>query len=359
MNALAIVMGVARASFELLAQMAPYLLFGFLIAGVLHVFFPLSWIARHLGKSNVASVVKAVILGIPLPLCSCGVIPAAILLRKKGASTGAVISFLIATPITGVDSILATYALMGPFFMFFRVLASACTALVAGLLANLVLSRTPVTHEKIDLPKSCCHACSPVSEDAAVVKATKGIGARIVEGLRYSFFELLGDIWRWLLMGLVIAGAISYLVPDTLIEAALGHGLLPMVIMLFVGIPMYVCATGSLPIAAALMMKGMSPGAALVFLLAGPATNTVTITVVAKELGKSSATLYVLVIALGALAAGAILDVVWPNAAVLMRAHEHGTVFVPRAVELGSALVLAVLMIVAAIREIFEKRRAR
>ena len=132
------VRGIFAESVSLFLRMSPYLLFGFLFAGLLHVFISLGAIARHLGKRNLASIAKSVVLGIPLPLCSCGVIPAAVLLKKKGASRGSVISFLISTPITGVDSIFATYALLGPLFAIYRVFSSALTALVAGVLANFL-----------------------------------------------------------------------------------------------------------------------------------------------------------------------------------------------------------------------------
>lgn len=340
---LEMITGVGRESLALLYQMAPYLLFGFLVAGVLHVFVTLDSVARHLGSSSVGSVLKSVIFGIPLPLCSCGVIPAAVMLKKKGASRGSVISFLIATPITGVDSIFATYSLLGPFFMIYRIIASAVTALVAGISANFLLPRGAIIPAVTEPPKSS-HHCE-------VCAAHPLHHHRIAELFRYAFVELLGDIWRWLLLGLLIAGVISYAIPDELIERYLGANFSSMLVMMLVGIPMYVCATGSLPIAAALMFKGMSPGAAMVFLLAGPATNAVTITVVSRELGKGAAILYVLSIAVMSLVSGAILNWLWYDGGYSMDHRMHSMAMLPHGVEVVSAWILIALMAVSAWRE--------
>ncbi len=354
--------GVGLESLDLLLRMSPYLLFGFFVAGLIHVFISLDAVARHLGKNNAASVIKAVILGIPLPLCSCGVIPAAVLLRKKGASRGAVTSFLIATPITGVDSIFATYSLMGLFFAAYRVIASSVTAIVAGLLAN-VLIRTKVASpseqltEPVAAPVEHCHHCEPSADaafgaDAATVRPNK-----FVELFRYAFVELMGDVWRWLALGIIIGGIISYVIPAEMIERYLGSDLLSMLAMLVIGIPMYVCATGSLPIAAALLMKGMSPGAALVFLLAGPATNAVTITVVARELGKRVVVIYVASIAIVSVLAGMVLNYFWRAGGGTEHMMEHGAVMVPLWVEISSAVVLGLICVYHATREMFESRR--
>ncbi len=282
--------GVAVAAITLLNQMSPYLLLGLLFAGLLHIFFSVEWISTHLGKANVGSVTKAVLFGIPLPLCSCSVIPAAVSLRKMGASRGSVISFLIATPITGVDSIFATYSLLGFFFTVYRLLASAIAAFVAGLLTNLLTMATPQSGEdQTSAPKSC---------HDAVGEAQTSHGRRTLgELFHYAFVQLLGEIWKPLFIGVLVGGLITYAIPDHLITRYLGSTWQAMLVMLVVGIPMYVCSTGSIPIAAALLLKGMSPGAALVFLLAGPATNAVTITVVAKDLGKTVAVIYVATIA--------------------------------------------------------------
>lgn len=343
-----ILYGISNAILDLLNEMSPYLLFGFFFAGILHVLFPIDAFARHLGKSGFWSVVKAVIFGIPLPLCSCGVIPSAILLRKRGASRGAILSFLVATPITGIDSIMATYSLMGLFFTVFRVIASSLTAIVTGVLGNLILPKEEsVMHVHHYPPTSddpqCCH------DEAA--KSSMKIHHRVGELFRYAFIELLGDVWKWLALGVIIGGMISYFVPESLIQRYLGGGIQSMVIMLVVGIPMYVCATGSIPIAAALMLKGMSPGAALVFLLAGPATNAVTFTVVAKELGKGAAVIYVSCIAVMSLLMGLALDLFWGKGSSLsLHAMAYGPML-PSWVSHSSTVLFLVLILVVFARK--------
>ena len=340
-----LISGILDESLKLFIQMSPYLLFGFLFAGLLHVFVSLDWIARHLGKSSFGSVIKAVVLGIPLPLCSCGVIPAAISLRKKGASRGATIGFLIATPITGIDSILATYSLLGLFFTVFRIVASSVTACIAGILANIF-----IRHEHVDangeviLEEECPH-CHPRENCVA-----KGKGFGFKELFHYAFVELLGDIWKWLVFGILVGGLIAYLLPGDFIHRYLGMGWLSMIVMLIIGIPMYVCSTGSIPIAASLMLKGLSPGAALVFLLAGPATNAVTITVVARELGKKAATLYVLTIAVMSVLAGELLNCLWGFVGEIIPHVMAPMNMLPRSVELASGIILAFLIVVAIVR---------
>ena len=330
------VRGIFLESVALFLKMSPYLLFGFLFAGLLHVFVSLDAVARHLGKSNIASIVKSVVLGIPLPLCSCGVIPAAVLLKKKGASRGSVISFLISTPITGVDSIFATYALLGPLFAIYRVVSSALTALVAGILANFMTVPEHPEAGHSEHEHGHMHGHGEEMEEKP--------RRRFVELFRYAFGELLGDIWKWLILGILLGGIIAFLIPDALIQKYLGSGWQAMLVMLIIGIPMYVCATGSIPIAAALMLKGMSPGAALVFLLAGPATNAVTITVVSRELGKRATILYVLSIAIMSVLAGMGLNALWGRLGGLVPQALTPTQMLPPWAEVASAVVLILLV---------------
>lgn len=297
-----IIYGILSESYQLLNQMAPYLLFGFLFAGILHIFLDTETVARHLGKNSFFSVIKAALFGIPLPLCSCGVIPAALSLRKEGASKGAVLSFLIATPTTGVDSILATYSLMGGIFAVFRIIASFIAAVFSGILANIFAGKDdPKETEK----KNVCKLCDEDKDHSHPTShRIKGI-------FTYAFGDLLSDIGGWLIIGILIGGGIAYFLPEEFIHTYLGDGWQAMAIMLVIGIPMYVCATGSIPIAAALMLKGLNPGAAFVFLLAGPATNAVTITLVSKNLGKKAAVIYLLSIAVCSIGMGLILDRIW------------------------------------------------
>ncbi len=297
-----VILGIVKESFFLMNKMSPYLLFGFLFAGLLHVFIDTATIARHLGKSNFLSVVKASLFGIPLPLCSCGVIPAASSLRREGASKGSIVSFLISTPTTGVDSILATYSLLGGLFAVYRVIASFMAGVFSGVLTNILVRgerEAPAKEEK------SCRLCGENEQHR------HSVPYKIKEVFRYAFGELLSDIGKWLLLGILIGGVISFFMPDKFIHTYLGSGWKAMFVMLVIGIPMYVCATGSIPIAAALMLKGMNPGAAFVFLMAGPATNAIGITVIAKEIGKKAVAIYLFSIAVSSLALGMLLDKVW------------------------------------------------
>lgn len=313
--------GILVSTLSLLNAMAPYLLFGFLAAGVLHLFISTEVIARHLGRGNLMSVVKASLFGVPLPLCSCGVIPAAMALRRGGASRGATISFLISTPTTGVDSILATWSLLGPLFAAFRVVASFITGIVGGLFVNLFSPEGhPAAPAKPAESAPTCFTCGDEDCDTP-----HGMLAKARAVFAYAFVELLGGIRNWLVLGLLIGGLIAFLIPDDFFATYVGRGWGAMLAMLLVGIPLYVCATGSIPIAAALMLKGLSPGAAFVFLLAGPATNAVTITVVGKELGRKFVAIYLGAITVCALGFGWLLDRLWSaDWAVAYHLHQHG-----------------------------------
>ena len=293
--------GIFKESYFLLKEMAPYLLFGFFFAGILHIFISTETISRHLGKSSVLSVITASLFGIPLPLCSCSVIPAAMSLRKEGASRGAVLSFLISTPTTGIDSIFATYSLLGGLFTVYRIIASFVTGVFAGVCANFLIKEGPVS--RVDVPK--CKLCDDETEHV------HGTGRRIKGVFSYAFGDLLKDTGLALLVGIVIGGVIAYFLPESFIETYLGSGLKEMFIMLLIGIPMYVCATASIPIAAALMVKGLNPGAAFVFLVAGPATNIVTMSVVAKNMGRKALIVYLGAIAFSSIAMGLLLNKIY------------------------------------------------
>jgi len=330
-----IIIGIIKESYFLLNKMSVYLVFGFLFAGVLHIFMEEGMIARHLGKGNFLSVVKASLFGIPLPLCSCGVIPAALSLKKDGASKGAVLSFLISTPTTGVDSIFATYALLGGVFAVFRVAASFVTAVFAGVSANIFF-RDKKNPDVSDHKHECrvCH-------DEERSHARHGVFDKVKGVFSYAFNVLLRDVGKWLLIGILVGGAISYFVPDTFVARYLGSGWQSMLIMLLVGIPMYVCSSGSIPIAAALMLKGMNPGAAFVFLLAGPATNSVALTVIAKEFGKKAVFVFLASIIGCSLALGVLLNYIWTflNIDSLAQVMHHGTI-IPAWIEIAASIIL-------------------
>ena len=297
-------LGIIKESYILLNKMSPYLLFGFMFAGGLHIFFSQETVARHLGKSNAFSVIKAAVFGIPLPLCSCGVIPAAMSLRKEGASRGSVLSFLISTPTSGVDSIIATYALLGGIFTVYRILASFVTGVISGLLANfLIKDEEPV--KKVEATKcKMCEAGGHEGHTHSFMDKIKGM-------FHYAFIDLIKDSGGMLLLGILVGGIIMFFIPEEFIRTYLGSGFKAMIAMLIVGIPMYVCATASIPIAAALMLKGMNPGAAFVFLVAGPATNIVTMMVIFKSMGRKALVIYLSSIAVCSVLLGYLLDKVW------------------------------------------------
>lgn len=278
--------------------MSPYLLLGFLIAGIMHAFIPGSFYSRYLSRKTFRSVIYAALLGIPLPLCSCGVIPTAMSLRREGASKGAVVSFLIATPQTGIDSIFATYSIMGLPFALVRPIAALVTAVMGGALVNFGdRSSSADTQE---------HASQPSP-------GSKTIAHRIKEALQYGFVEMMADIGKWLVLGLIIAGLITVFVPESMFAAFKDNTLMSMLLVLCISIPMYLCATGSIPIAVALMLKGLTPGAALVLLMAGPASNAASILVINKVLGRKTLCLYLISIICGAIAFGYGIDYLMPR----------------------------------------------
>ena len=280
---------------NLLNEMSPYLLFGFFIAGVLHEFVPRRIYADKLSGNNFRSVFWATMFGIPLPLCSCGVIPTAASLRREGASRGATVSFLIATPQTGVDSILATASVLGIPFAIMRPLAALVTAVAGGCITNRV--------NRNDKNQSVV-----INEE----KENKSLWQKCVGTLRYGFIEMLQNIGKWIVLGLVIAAIITIAVPESFFTQFSGYPILSMLIVLAFAVPMYLCATGSIPIAAALILKGLSPGAALVLLMAGPATSMAAILVTNKILGRKTLIVYLLTVIAGAMGFGLLIDYALP-----------------------------------------------
>ena len=279
---------------HLLNEMSPYLLLGFLLAGVMHAALPTRASGPALGARRGTRARNAALFGIPLPLCSCGVIPTAMSLRKEGASKGATVSFLIATPQTGVDSIIATYSLMGLPFAIARPIAALLTSVFGGGLVN-ISERNEPRHD-------CGESCSREPEEK------KTFSARCIDALEYAFVEMMADIGKWLAIGLLIAGLITVLVPESWFGIFKGNTIASMLMGLAIEMPMYVCATGSIPIAVALMLKGLTPGAALVLLMAGPACNLASMLVVHKVLGTRTTLVYILSIVIGAICFGTLID---------------------------------------------------
>jgi uncharacterized membrane protein YraQ (UPF0718 family) len=290
-----------------LGEAAPYTLFGVFVAGVIQAFVNQDKIVKYLGK-GAKSVFLAALFGIPMPLCSCGVVPMAISLRKNGASKGSVLSFLISTPETGVDSISLSYALLGPFLTIFRPIAAIIMAITTGLAENIFGSKDN-TEPQPEKPAGTCPHCRKTESGGSETPETRNnFWDRLKTGISYAFIELLGDLAKWLLLGITIAGIISYFMPRDFVEIYLSSGWKAMFIMLLTGVPLYVCASASTPIAAALIAKGMSPGVALVFLLAGPATNITSVLAVGKFLGKRSVFIYLTCVSVFTIAMGLLLN---------------------------------------------------
>jgi hypothetical protein len=293
---------------DLLLDSGIYVLLGLTVSGLLRGFVNPQAIARHLGRGRFLSVFKAALVGIPIPLCSCGVLPAAASLKKQGANNGAATAFLISTPETGVDSVAVSYALLDPILTVFRPAAALVTAVTAGIIENLFPGKEsgPLVQPDLGCPlDGCCDGSDCPPEDH--VRHHNPL-EKIILGMRYVFREVWNDIVGWFFLGLFLAGLITALVPEALFQNTLGGGLMPMLIMLVFSIPLYVCATASTPIAAALILKGISPGAALVFLLAGPATNVTSLTVLTGLLGKRAAAVYLGTIAVFSLLFGLLAD---------------------------------------------------
>ena len=323
-------------------QMAPYLLFGLSIAGVLHVLFSPAFVYRMLGKRGIGSVVKAALIGVPLPLCSCGVLPMALSLRKSGASKGATVSFLISTPQTGVDSMIATYGMLGLPFAVFRPIAAFMMGIVGGLITEAFGTRMNAGATAEPQPNFSCTLCPVTSPHSHSLRE------KVHGMIRYAGFDFLDTISLHLVIGIIVAGLIAFLVPNDLFSKYLHNDFLSMLVMIVVGAPLYICATASIPIAAALMLKGASAGAAFVFLTVGPATNAAAILLIGHALGKRTATIYLMVIAGLSMIAGYALNFVvsLTHYALPMAAlhHHHGHSAGPISLTLSGIFLLLLVL---------------
>ena len=343
----------------LFSEMAPFLLLGFLLAGILHVWVPNHLYVPKISKPNFKSVLWSALFGVPLPICSCGVIPTSIALRREGASKGASVSFLISTPATGVDSILATYSLLGGPFAVLRPVAAFVTAMLGGMFTNLLTrgeSDSPVAehhheheHEHHEECCECGHCECELSAESVTEK--KSFVEKVRATAEYGFVNMIGDVSKWLVIGLLLGALIAAFVPDDFFLFLHEYPLLCMVVVLVLAMPMYTCATGSIPLALALVEKGITPGAALVLLMAGPATSIASMLVVGKAFGKRTLVAYLVSIAFGAMFFGFIVDTFFMDsflASMLPHAsaecHGHGAVGV---FDYACAVLLAALMIYA------------
>jgi hypothetical protein len=281
---------------DIYIKMAPYMVLGLLFVGILHVYVSKERIIKAVGKNSLGSVVLASIVGVPLPLCSCGVVPTSIELKKTGASNGAVISFLTSTPQTGVDSLIATYGMMGPFMAVFRAIAAFLSGIFAGVITN-VFSKEEITKKE----ESCC-CCHNNEGEVKKKKSIKDV-------FTYAFDEFLSEIAVHFVIGVMVAGVITAFIPDDFfINYGLNTGIISIIMMIIIGIPMYICSTSSIPVAVAFLIKGISPGAAFAFLFAGPITNAATVVLLAKTIGKKLTAIYVISAAFMALVFGTICN---------------------------------------------------
>lgn len=333
-------MSILTETARIFAESAPYLLLGFGLAGLLHVF--LSRNKRVTGLITTPgsrSVFLAAVFGMPMPLCSCGVLPAALTLRKEGASKGATASFLISVPETDIVSIILTWVLLGPFYAIFRPIAALVTAIVTGLAIDGVEgARSRV--ETVRATDSDAEFHSDGERPASSPQARGWFG----EAVRYGFKDMFDDIMPQLTLGLFVAGGLVALLPGLGLDRIVGGSPLIYLIMLLIGIPAYVCAAASTPVAVGLIAGGISPGAALVFLLAGPATNIASLIVLARQLGRVALGIYLACIAVISLFMGILFD------------RLVGSNFTPRAImepmvhgaswwKIASVVVLVVLVV--------------
>ena len=340
------------ASWETFVAMAPYLLFGFIIAGFLSQWLDADKLGRWIANDDLRSVGIASVLGAPLPLCSCSVVPVAASLRKAGAGKGATSAFLVATPETGIDSISVTYGLLDPIMAIFRPIASVLSAIVTGMGVNFLVRSGKDDDPRAGLdeeaPQDCCDSQDGAGEPVPTPRASM-----VVRALRYAFIDMLDDLAGALLVGVLLSGIISVAIPDSVFENSPMGGVGEVLMMLAIGIPIYVCAASSTPIAASLILKGMSPGAALVFLLAGPATNLATLSVMTKYLGKRAVILHIAVLALVTLAMGFTVNALYawfdltPGAKVSTE-HEGAS----QLLSVGAAVIFGLLLLSSLWRQV-------
>ncbi len=340
---------ILEAFWELSIDMGVYILFGLLAAGVLHQIIREEWIQKHLGSKTHGSVYKAALFGAPLPLCSCSVIPFAASIRRNGASKGSTLSFLISTPITGIDSILATFGMFGWVFTLYRVFTSVLIAIAAGMLMNIF-------EPKEAAKKGFAFSAVAPQSAPKIVQIPQSDAKKpfsLISVFHYGLVTLLGSFSKPLFWGLLIGAFISAAIPSNLNELFNDNRVLGYLIAVAIAAPMYVCATASLPIAASLIIAGVSPGAAFIFLSAGPATNTVTMGVVKSMLGMRALVIYLSVIIIGSIVFGASIDFLFDSLSITMNVdfHEHHGIF-----EEGAAALMLGLIAWHLIQERFKKK---
>lgn len=337
---------------NLLNAMSIYIIVGLFAAGVLKQFISDDFVSKHLGEDSTGSVIKATLFGIPLPVCSCSVIPIAQGLKKEGASKGAVQSFLISTPITGVDSILATYSLFGFVFTAFRVVSSVIIAISVGLVQNFIFKEKKEEKKFVqdNLETSCCSSSSSCCSSN---KESKKFSFNAV--FKYAYITLFKDMAKALIIGLILGALFISVVPKEYTQMLFENQFLTYIVIMLFAMPLYTCATASLPFAAAFMMQGMSPGAVFIFLTAGPATSMVTMSVVYKMLGRGALIVYLLVIAVLALFFGFIYDTFFKELSILTLVTDHEHISI---VNWISSFIMIALIIYHLFKERINKKSA-
>ncbi len=326
------------------ADMAPYILLGLFFVGLMNLWITKNIVEKHIGKNNIESIIKAAIFGIPLPLCSCGVIPTAVYMSQSKASKPAVVSFLTATPQTGIDSILATYGMMGPIFAIYRPFA----ALVMGIFGGMMTKKFYKEEKKAFISLEVLNEKQEESNKTFTDKFFK-----------YPYIDFLDDIAPQFIFGIVIAGLISFLIPDDYFaNSGFNSGILAMLLMIAIGVPMYICATASIPIAVALILKGFSPGAAFIFLAVGPTTNAASFTVLSKSLGKKIVSIYIISIIISSIIFAYLLDFIYyyfeiDYLAFLNTGHHHHSDF--SLITIISSILL-LLLLISSIYRIYLKK---
>ncbi|ROL61492.1 permease [Bacteroidetes/Chlorobi group bacterium ChocPot_Mid] len=363
------IIGILKETLLLFIEMAPYMMLGLIFVGLLNLFFNKDLIIKHIGKNNFMSVFKAALFGIPLPLCSCGVVPSAVYMSKNGASKGSVVSFLIATPQTGIDSIIATYGMLGWIFAIFRPFAALIMGIVGGTVVRFLkleksnskyVGDASNLNDKINSSNAFALAKNDECNDnCSTIIKTKSSKSK--QFFQYSFVEFLDDISFQFIIGLFISGLIAFMIPDNFFqESTINNGIAGMLLMILVGVPMYVCATASIPIAVTLMMKGFSPGVAFVFLAVGPATNAASFTIIMNTLGKKIAIVYVLMISITAILFGLLLDLIINTFNInihTMMSHSHNHEgMIPIELQWLTSIIFFILLLASLYRKFIKSK---
>lgn len=338
---------------DVFLDMSLYMLIGMVLTGVLSVVMKKQTVAKHLGKNSKLPAVKAAALGVPLPLCSCGVLPTTVYLSENGASTSAVMSFLISTPQTGVDSIIATFGMMGLAFAVYRPIAAFISGVAGGALIQKISGTRRIEDGgDLECKDGSCGVPLAGEEEPKLTLAEK-----IKKMAKYAFVEFVDDIAVHFVVGVLIAALITLIIPTGFFESLnISSGILAMLVMLIIGLPMYICSTSSIPIALGLMAKGISPGAAFVFLFAGPATNAASLSVLSKSLGKKTVAVYLAVTAVSAISFGLLLDglIGWLNLPMpefSVQTHVHGI----SALKIVTGVIFGVILLRSLIAKAVQK----